>query len=187
VNTPQVHLNIHCRLNEPLRQQVINYNAVFSAAIPSEIRFFGEAPAEPHITLLMGRVRPGGTLEEVLAILREVLSAERTFAFHTGSLRIVGPKGQFIFLDLKDDREFRRLKRMLYDVLAPVIDFDHHGGPDNKAHITIAYANRTVAELPKTSVLPSHQQSEVHAIGVSYVGKRGTCMSEIAEIRLASH
>jgi len=146
----------------------------------SEINF--KRIHRPHITIVMGELRNGKTVEDLYEPMMNISKNLNSFPITLSKPYLVQKGNTYWFMDIQPERKIIDFKIYIYQELTQLIMPDKFGVPENKPHLTLGYTKNVSKNILDNTLYPKN--SVIKEIGISIKGKRGTCLKRLKRFKL---
>ena len=176
-------INIHLTVDDTTDHYVRLINKGICNVARSAIRFDGNSPAFPHITLTMGYMKEDAEDDEILTVI-----FSKAMSIGPQRLKILPPfldKGRNYILSAVEGGDIARIKTDFMDILTPFLDMksNHSKTP----HMTFGCLENN-DDIPAVEKFLAQCQNEFmctgHFIELSDAGPNGTCINSRYKIKL---
>jgi hypothetical protein len=174
-----MRINIHLELPSLVYEVASSLNQSVNEFGDGEIDF--KRLHTPHLTLTMGEIKPEVTLEQVSGRARALSNEFDSFRLLAFQPYFAPPLGNYLFLRVAPLDHVIQIKRQTFDAFSDLLLVPAAGQPDSSPHITIGYFQQGQDTIE--AFLSSKQifsEGNVTSLGISEMGRRGTCSRLLA-------
>ena len=177
-------LNLHFRLDAASDDWARRSNAAVRAVTPSQIDFSETGRMTPHVTMAMGFLAEGASLQAVQSDLEAFMvgltETDRRIDCAVTDVHLDVTQGRYILLDLAPAAAFLDLRRAVRALLLR----EHlvvGGSYADTPHVTLAYVEND-AEGARAAALasPPPARMVLSGLALGQVGSRGAVISTLA-------
>ncbi len=175
----EIFINIHLSIAEELKLWVAEINKQLNKGVYYDIVYGENSLMQPHITLLICRLKPANRLNKVLEEITKIVKDTPTFEIEFDSFSMSENK-HWAFLWVKENPIITNLVYKLKSALAQFLTFDYDSAP----HISLARSNELAVNEDVLKNLSTPPKQKINQIAVALSGYHGTVLKIIKEFNL---
>jgi hypothetical protein len=140
----------------------------------------------PHVSLIMGVLRPGSALEDVIDAARAIFSDYPAPTVRIGPPYLEDIRGRYIFSDVLNADDIVAMRGRIADRVAGVhleVQTDYTEQP----HLTLGHVEDRSEEIRRyLATVPVEPEILCPAVEISDVGPKGACINSVWKMALSS-
>jgi hypothetical protein len=179
-------INLHFAIDARGTAYCERVNSGIRQITPSVIHFGEGSTMIPHISLIMGVLREGSSLEDLIATAGESFSSHRAPIVRIGPPYLEDVRGRYVFSDILNAEDIVATRQRLAARVAG-IHLDVQTDYTELPHLTLGHVEDRSEEIRRyLATVPVESEIACPAVEISDVGPKGTCINSIWKMALSA-